>query len=335
MSDATTIDQPTTALDLPAANTSTTGLVLDARNMDSMMRAAEMMAAGRATVPRHLQGNASDCMAVIMQAMQWGMNPFAVAQKTHVTQSGALGYEAQLVNAVVIARAPILNRPEFEFIGDWSRVLGKVKEMKSDKGGKYYVADWNKSDEDGLGVICRCTLRGESKPREVQVMMAQAYPRFSTQWATDPQQQITYLAVRKWARRNTPDVILGVYTEDEQDGAAPPRERDITPKTAAEFAQAAKPQPAAEVDRDQIIRDLEMIARSNDPAEKRTADLTAAWMALGKDGRAAVGRNEITRIEALAKAEDAQPTQPAQTAQQDAPPATQADGDNPFEGVQE
>src|SRR5690606_16568467 len=133
----------------------------------------------------------------------------------------------------------------------------------------------NKSDEDGLGVICRCTLRGESKPREVQVMMAQAYPRFSTQWATDPQQQITYLAVRKWARRNTPDVILGVYTEDEQDGAAPPRERDITPKTAAEFAQAAKPQPAAEVDRDQIIRDLEMIARSNDPAEKRTADLTA------------------------------------------------------------
>ncbi|MGY6271046.1 RecT family recombinase [Achromobacter denitrificans] len=331
MSETTTIDQPSTALDLPAADTSTTGLVLDARNMDSMMRAAELMAAGRATVPRHLQGNASDCMAVIMQSMQWGMNPFAVAQKTHVTQGGALGYEAQLVNAVVIARAPVTGRPEFEFIGDWSRVLGRVKEMKSDKGGKYYVADWNKADEEGLGVICRCTLRGESEPREVQVMMAQAYPRFSTQWATDPQQQITYLAVRKWARRYTPDVILGVYTEDEQDGAMPPRERDITPKTAAEFAQAAKPQPAAQVDRAQIIRDLEMIARSNDAAPQRIADLEAAWKDLTKDERAAVGADEIKRLKSLAAAEDATPTQ----ATQEAAPAAQATEDNPFEGVQE
>lgn len=331
MSEATTIDQPSTALDLPAANTTTSGLVLDARNMDSMMRAAEMMAAGRATVPRHLQGNASDCMAVIMQAMQWEMNPFAVAQKTHVTQGGALGYEAQLVNAVVIARAPITGRPEFEFIGDWSRILGRVKEMKSDKGGKYYVADWSKADEDGLGVICRCTIRGESAPREVQVMMAQAYPRFSTQWATDPQQQITYLAVRKWARRNTPDVILGVYTEDEQDGAMQPRERDITPRTAAEFAQAAKPQPAATIDRAQVIRDLEMIARSDDAAPQRVADLEAAWKALSKDERAAVGADEIKRLKSLAAAEDATPA----PVQQDAAPAAQPTEDNPFDGVDE
>lgn len=332
MSEATTIESQTTALDLPAADTSTTGLVLDARNMDSMMRAAEMMAAGRATVPRHLQGNASDCMAVIMQSMQWGMNPFAVAQKTHVTQGGALGYEAQLVNAVVIARAPVTGRPEFEFLGDWSRILGRVKEMKSDKGGKYYVADWTKADEEGLGVICRCTIRGEAAPREVQVMMAQAYPRFSTQWATDPQQQITYLAVRKWARRYTPDVILGVYTEDEQDGTAQPRERDITPRTAAEFAQAAKPQPAAQVDRDQVIRDLEMIARSDDAAPQRIADLESAWKKLSKDERAAVGADEIKRLKALAAAEDATPTQAAQP---DAAQEAQPDEDNPFEGVQE
>ncbi|SPX63869.1 Uncharacterised protein [Leclercia adecarboxylata] len=37
-------------------------------------------------------------MAIIMQAMQWGMNPYAVAQKTHLV-NGVLGYEAQLVNA--------------------------------------------------------------------------------------------------------------------------------------------------------------------------------------------------------------------------------------------
>jgi 3-hydroxymyristoyl/3-hydroxydecanoyl-(acyl carrier protein) dehydratase len=57
------------------------------------------MADSKATVPAHLAGKPADCLAVTMQA-QWGMNPFAVAQKTHVV-NGTLGYEAQLVNAVV------------------------------------------------------------------------------------------------------------------------------------------------------------------------------------------------------------------------------------------
>ncbi|OMG89751.1 RecT family recombinase [Achromobacter xylosoxidans] len=307
MSDTTTIDQQTTtALDLPAADTSTTGLVLDARNMDSMMRAAEMMAAGRATVPKHLQGNPSDCMAVIMQAMQWNMNPFVVAQKTHLV-NGTLGYEAQLVNAVVQSSGAISGRFHYEYKGDGNTLECRVGAVIAGESDITW-SEWLKISDVSV--------------------------KNSPLWKTNPRQQMGYLQVKNWTRAYTPGALLGVYTSDELIDA-PPRERDITPKTAAEFAQAAKPQPAAEVDRDQIIRDLEMIARSNDPAEKRTADLTAAWMALGKDGRAAVGRNEITRIEALAKAEDAQPTQPAQTAQQDAPPATQADGDNPFEGVQE
>ena len=37
------------------------------------------------------------------------MNPFAVAQKTHVV-NGSLGYEAQLVNAVVQASGAIDGR---------------------------------------------------------------------------------------------------------------------------------------------------------------------------------------------------------------------------------
>ena len=45
--------------------------------------------------------------------------------------------------------------------------------------------------------------------------MSQCYPRFSTQWATDPKQQICYVAIRKWARRHKPGVILGVHTPEE------------------------------------------------------------------------------------------------------------------------
>ncbi|EGO1998012.1 recombinase RecT, partial [Salmonella enterica] len=35
-------------------------------------------------IPAHLAGKPADCMAIVMQAMQWGMNPYAVAQKTHL-----------------------------------------------------------------------------------------------------------------------------------------------------------------------------------------------------------------------------------------------------------
>lgn len=220
-----------TGSDLRVVGTDTRALVLDKGSMDSMMRVADLMASSKVTIPAHLRNSPGDCMAVVMQAMQWGMNPFSIAQKTHLSQGGALGYEAQLVNAVIVASGAIKDQPEFEFIGNWSKILGKVEERKSEKGGKYYVPTYIKADEDGLGVICSATLRGESNPRSITVMLSQCYPRFSTQWATDPQQQITYVAVRKFGRRYAPGAILGVYTPEELDGSQPQREVDITPRS--------------------------------------------------------------------------------------------------------
>lgn len=303
MSDTTTIDQqPTTALDLPAANTSTSGLVLHADNMEAMMRAAEMMAAGRATVPKHLQGNPSDCMAVIMQAMQWNMNPFVVAQKTHLV-NGTLGYEAQLVNAVVQSSGAISGRFHYEYKGDGNTLECRVGAVIAGETDITW-SEWLK--------------------------ISDVTTKNSPLWKTNPRQQMGYLQVKNWTRAYTPGALLGVYTSDELIDASP-RERDITPKTAAEFAQAAKPQPAVQVDRDQIIRDLEMIARSDDAAPQRIADLEGAWKKLTKDERAAVGADEIKRLKSLAAAEDATPA----PVQQDGAPATQANDDNPFDGVEE
>lgn len=53
-------------------------------------------------------------MAIVMQAMQWGMNPYAVAQKTH-TVNGVLGYEAQLVNAVIASSSAIHGRFHYRY----------------------------------------------------------------------------------------------------------------------------------------------------------------------------------------------------------------------------
>jgi hypothetical protein len=202
----------------PQKNVTSNDLMMNPEAMDRVMRMAEMMAGGTCTIPLHLQKKPADCMAVVMQSMQWGMNPFAVAQKTHITQGGALGYEAQLISAVISANAQVKEKaPMYEYIGDWSTVLGKVEERKSEKGGKYYVATYTKADEAGLGVICKMTLLGESTPRETTLMMSQCWPRFSTQWATDPKQQIGYAAIRKWARQHSPGTILGVYSPDELD----------------------------------------------------------------------------------------------------------------------
>lgn len=212
-------------------------LLFNASAMNQLQQLARVMSLSRVTVPAHFQNNEGDCMAVCMQAAQWGMNPFSVAQKTHLSQGGQLGYEAQLVNAVVVNRAPIKGRPKFEFFGDWDKIIGRVKEMQSQHGkGKYYVADWKPGDEVGLGVYVSATLIGEDEPRTLKLLLSQCYPRFSTQWATDPQQQITYAGMKKWARRHCPDVILGVYTTDEIEEFTG-NEREVGP-----IASAAQPQ---------------------------------------------------------------------------------------------
>lgn len=196
---------------------------------DRVMTLAALMASGSATIPKHLQKNQADCAAIVLQAMQWGMNPFAVAQKTHITQGGTLGYEAQLVNAVIMQNGPLEVHPKYEFIGDWDRILGRVKEMPANEGrGKWYAKDWQPADENDLGVICHYKIKGEDW-RQLKLMLKQCWPRFSTQWATDPQQQICYAAIKKVARRDFPAPILGVYTRDELESAEP-GEIDITPR---------------------------------------------------------------------------------------------------------
>ncbi|WP_404941622.1 RecT family recombinase [Pseudomonas danubii] len=198
---------------LPHAATSTSALVLDGDSLDKMMRLADVMATGRATLPKHFYGNPADCLAVVMQSMQWKMNPFAVAQKTHLV-NGVLGYEAQLVNAVITTCAPVLDRLHYEWFGAWEKVIGQFTIKNGDKG-EYRVPGWKLEDEKGLGVKVWATFRGEDEPRVLELLLAQARTRNSTLWADDPRQQLAYLATKRWSRLYCPDVILGVYSPDE------------------------------------------------------------------------------------------------------------------------
>ncbi|MGY9523613.1 RecT family recombinase [Citrobacter freundii] len=197
----------------PGATVGTAAAIFSPEGMDRLVRFATLMADSKATVPQHLAGKPADCLAVTMQAAQWGMNPFAVAQKTHVVNE-TLGYEAQLVNAVVSSSNLLSTRLNYRWDGDWSKVNGK-----SDKS-------------PSLTVTVSAVLKGEAEPRELTISMAQAGVRNSPLWEQDPRQQLAYLCVKRWARLHAPDVLLGVYTPDELQEATPRVERDITPPAA-------------------------------------------------------------------------------------------------------
>lgn len=210
----------------PGATVGTAAAIFSPEGMDRLVRFATLMADSKATVPAHLAGKPADCLAVTMQAAQWGMNPFAVAQKTHVV-NGTLGYEAQLVNAVVSSSNLLATRLNYKWDGDWSKVSGKT-----DKSPSLTVTVW-------------ATLKGESEPRTLTISMAQAGVRNSPLWEQDPRQQLAYLCVKRWARLHAPNVLLGVYTPDELQETAPRVERDITPpaSTAAGMNQLINSHP--------------------------------------------------------------------------------------------
>ncbi|WP_442801368.1 RecT family recombinase [Serratia rubidaea] len=221
--DIATINTP---VDTAIAGTAAT--IFSPEGLNQLMKFAEVMSKSSVTVPAHLAGKPADCMAVAMQAAQWGMNPFAVAQKTHVV-SGTLGYEAQLVNAVITTMSPTKDRINYEWFGPWENVIGKFVEKTSQKGNKYIAPAWTLKDESGCGVRVWATMKGEDTPRTLELLLSQAQVRNSTLWASDPKQQLAYLATKRWSRLHCPDVIMGVYTPDELEDTKPRVERDVTP----------------------------------------------------------------------------------------------------------
>lgn len=187
----------------------TTSLVLNSESLGQMMKLAEIMAKGVATVPKHLANSPADCLAVVMQAMQWQMNPYAVAQKTHLV-GGTLGYEAQLVNAVVQSSGFIAGAFKYEYSAESQPLACRV------------------------GAV----IRGESTLTWGEWLRADSVTtKNSPLWKTNPKQQLGYLQVKNWARLYCPGAILGVYTQDELESIP---ERDVTPS-----AQGAHQEPQA------------------------------------------------------------------------------------------
>ncbi|WP_286876733.1 MULTISPECIES: RecT family recombinase [Pantoea] len=254
----------------------TKAAIFSPTGLQKLQAFADVMAKGRATVPAHLAGSPADCMAVALQAAQWGMNPYAVAQKTHLI-NGVLGYEAQLVNAVITSMAPTKDRLHYDWFGPWENVIGKFVEKTSQKGNKYIAPNWTMADEKGCGVRVWATLKGEDEPRILELLLSQAQVRNSTLWGSDPKQQLAYLGVKRWARLYCPDVILGVYTPDEFEPTQR-AERDVTPaRSRAELNNLinSRPETQQEPRQEREVNPAATIEQTRTP-DQLLADFTEA-----------------------------------------------------------
>jgi hypothetical protein len=154
-------------------------------NMGEAMELAKLMAASN-FVPAHLRGKAGDCLAVVMQAGRWAMDPFAVGNKSYFVND-RIAYEAQLVGAVLNSSGLLDGRLSYDWQGEGNDLVCTVS-------GK---------------------LKGDPEVKRRRVPIKNITTRNSPLWKQDPEQQLGYYAGRAWGRLYAPEVLMGVYTPDE------------------------------------------------------------------------------------------------------------------------
>jgi len=195
--------------------------------MGEVLEFAKLMALSSKAVPPYLRGDPGACLAVSLQALGWRMDPFAVANKSYFVND-RIAFEAQLIQAVIEQRAPISTRIQGEYSGEGDDRVLRVWAMLN--GGD--IVDYT------------------SPPLH-------KIRKKSPLWKDDPDQQIWYYATRALCRRHFPDVILGVYSDDEMNEI-----RDITPKQSfSERLAAANAAPSDETEpQPQDVGKLENLA---------------------------------------------------------------------------
>ena len=189
------------------------------RTMTEIMEFSKLMSLAGVAVPPHLRGNPGACLAICIQATEWEMSPFQVANKSYVVANYSkdgpierLSYESQLLHAVIEARAPLVGRLRVEYEGEG----------------------------DDRVCIVSGTFKGETEPHILKSpplgkrkpgLNEKGYSKGSPLWYSKPDLQQFYDTSRDWARMWCPDVLMGLYTPDEiEEYAVQPIEpKDVSP----------------------------------------------------------------------------------------------------------
>jgi hypothetical protein len=261
-----------------------------------LSRVSDFLSRGEIAVPNHCRGKPGVCFALSMQALEWGLPIMSVINKSYVPQRGdRIGYESQLLHAVVEKNAPIKHRLRYEITGEGNERRCRV---------------WG-------------TFKGEDKPHEyISETLAKMHPGHVTKdnvtyvkgsqlWDANPEVQMFYSASRQWARLFCPDVLLGAYAVEELESAPPMM--DITPKIEG-LAQRLRDAKTQAFDADEITKTantiIEQEATGADAKERDDGDSVKGRRSDDERGGSAAhqgGSHDADRPDAKGREQPAKP----------------------------
>lgn len=165
------------------------------RNLDELERFAVMMSEGGPAIGSSFRNEPGACGAITLQAIRWGMDPFALSQEAYVVRD-TVGYSGKMIAGIIQSHPSIKGRLRYEYTGD-----AALKTRACIVTG-YFVGDdepyvletpqMKKIDKGGKG---------------------------SPLWQNDPDQQLAYYGARNWARRFAPGIMSGLISADEAEHA--------------------------------------------------------------------------------------------------------------------
>jgi hypothetical protein len=221
---------------------------------------AKTVTNARYGLPEHLRNNPADCLILCTQALRWRLEPTWVMQQSYVAQKGGIiAFNSFLFSAVLNASGLLTTRPRFTFVGQNDQRICTVSAV----------------------------FKGETEPHTYTTPPLKVCKRNSPLWASDPDQQLSYYAIRAFARRYVPELLGGVYDREEADEIAakdaPP------PKTIRTIAEGldelvAKKGSVADVTDDEFLKVLAVKRDQLKAAGLEDEDIEEVIEDMGEDG---------------------------------------------------
>ena len=198
---------------------SSTEMIMGNGNVEKAQAYANIMA-GSNMVPAHFKGMNTDLCLVIAKALSMGIDPVAMCQEVFPVK-GKMTYGAKLIIAMIHSSNIVEPRTYVTQVGNWDN-RGQLQ------GNRF-------ANEMGLGLRVGFKYFGDEAPTYGStIFLADQTTRSSPLWSTDPIQQLTYLAAKRWSSIHLPAVTMGMMLRDEVEQEEAPKERDVTPSMDSE-----------------------------------------------------------------------------------------------------
>lgn len=184
--------------------------------IEKLQEVGSLIQSAGAFVNADLRKDAGACVAVAYMAALHGTDPIMTGSKAFLV-NGRLAFEAQYISALV----------------------------------RQHIDEPFDIDFQGAGSQRFCIVNGKVNGKKLSYqspILAHITTKNSPLWKTDPDQQLSYMSVRAWARRHMPGVLLGIYAVEEMQQVPV---RDVTPPDAFADEADLDDLPEVEVEADE------------------------------------------------------------------------------------